>query len=109
MSIKTILLEKEYERVVADSTRLLDAERDRARRIDCLLLKFESETLRAQLEQANTRVQGTARAEGEALLQLDYACKEINRLERVTTASAHEIANLKVRLRTRVGPATTTH
>lgn len=94
--MKTILLEKEYERVVAESTRLLDAERDRARRMEYLLLQFESDATRSQLENANMRLQECTRAEAETSQQLDYACQEINRLEQSVVASSHEVESLKV-------------
>ncbi|KAJ5214795.1 hypothetical protein N7468_010474 [Penicillium chermesinum] len=108
MSIKTILLEKEYEKTIADSTRLLDAERDRARRMEYLLLQFESENLRLQLDEANARLQGSARTEAEMLLQLDHACQEISRLERGAAISSSEIGNLKAELST-LNESSTSH
>lgn len=98
MSIRTLHLEKEYEKTLADSARLLDAERDRVRRMEHLLLKFESQALRSQLEQANGQLFELANAESEACLQLDEACREIDSLDLRAQASSSEIQKLKVGL-----------
>ncbi|KAJ5536806.1 hypothetical protein N7513_009992 [Penicillium frequentans] len=95
MSMKTVRLEKEYERALADSAHLLDVEKDRVRRMDQLLLQFESENLRSQLDQANAQLRGLTRAESDTLLQLDEACQEIDRLDRHVQASSSEIEKLK--------------
>lgn len=94
--MKTVRLEKEYERALADSAHLLDVEKDRVRRMDQLLLQFESENLRSQLDQANAQLRGLTRAESDTLLQLDEACQEIDRLDRHVQASVSEIEKLKV-------------
>ncbi|KAJ5101470.1 hypothetical protein NUU61_003692 [Penicillium alfredii] len=100
MSIRTLHLEKEYEKTLADSARLLDAERDRVRRMEHLLLKFESQALRSQLEQANGQLFGLANAESEACLQLDEACREIDSLDLRAQASSSEIQKLKGQIST---------
>lgn len=96
MSFRTVCLEKEYERVLSESARLLDVERDRMRRMEHLLLKFESDALRAQLDQANAQALRLATAESEASLQLDEACREIDRLDLHAQTSSGEIERLKV-------------
>lgn len=90
-------LEKEYEKAIADSTRLLDAEKDRMQRMEQLLLKFESESLRAQLDEANEQLLGLTQVESEACLQLDEAYQEIDRLDRHVQSSFSEIQKLRVR------------
>ncbi|KAJ6092888.1 hypothetical protein N7486_008177 [Penicillium sp. IBT 16267x] len=97
MSMKTVCLEKEYERALADSAHLLDVEKDRVRRMEHLLLQFESENLRSQLDQANTQLRGLTRLESDTLVQLDEACQEIDRLDRHVQASSSEIEKLQVR------------
>lgn len=96
MSIKTVYLEKEYERALADSTRLIDTERDRVRRMEYLLLQFESNALRSQLDHARAQLLGFTQNESETLLRLDEACREIDRLDRHARASSGEIERLKV-------------
>lgn len=99
MSIKTVRLEKEYERVLADSARLLDAEKDRARRMEQLLLQFEIEALRSQLDGAHERLLVYTQAESEARIQLDEAYQEIDRLDLQAQTSSNEIEKLKVGFR----------
>lgn len=94
--MKTVLLEKEYEMALANSAHLLDVEKDRVRRMEHLLLQFESENLRSQLDQANAQLREITRAESDTLLQLDEACQEMDRLERQLQASSGEIEKLKV-------------
>lgn len=96
MALRSAYLEKEYERVLSESARLLDAERDRLRRMEYLLLQFESDALRAQLDQANAQALRLAKAESDAKSQLDVACGEIDRLDLRRQASSGEIERLKV-------------
>lgn len=95
--MKTMQLEKEYERAIADSARLLDAEKDRMRRMEQLLLRFESESLRSQLDEVNEQMLELTQAESEACLQLDEAYQEIDRLDLHVQASSSETQKLKVR------------
>jgi predicted RNase H-like nuclease (RuvC/YqgF family) len=98
MSMRTMRLEKEYEKTLSDSGRLLDGEKDRVRRMELLLLKFENETLRSQLDEANAHLSGFTGADSEACAQLQEACQEIDRLELHAQASSSEINRLKVSL-----------
>ncbi|KAJ5918675.1 hypothetical protein N7466_010667 [Penicillium verhagenii] len=95
LCIKTLRLEQEYERALANSAHLLDGERDRVRRMEHLLLQFESESLRLQLDQANMQLRGFSHAESDTLLQLDEACQEIDRLNHEVQASSSKIERLK--------------
>lgn len=99
MSMMTMHLEKEYEKALSDSTRLLDDERDRVRRMELLLSKFENEALRSQLEEANGHLLGFTSADSEACAQLQEACQEIDHLELQAQASLSEINRLKVSLK----------
>lgn len=96
MLIKTVQLEKEYEKALADSARLLDAEKDRMRRMEQLLLQFESEALRSQLDQAKEQLLGFTQVESETRLQLDEAYQEIDHLDQHVQVSLTEIQRLKV-------------
>ena len=96
--MRTIRLEKEYEKSLSDSGRLLDGEKDRVRRMELMLLKFENETLRSQLDEANTHLLGFTSADSEACAQLQEACQEIDHLELQVQASSSEINRLKVSL-----------
>lgn len=98
MSIKTVRLEREYEKSLAESARLLDAEKDRVRRMEQLLLQFESETLRSQLDRAHEQLLVSTQAESEARLQLDEAYQEIDRLGLHVQSSSNEVEKLKVSL-----------
>ncbi|KAJ6140095.1 Ribosomal RNA large subunit methyltransferase E [Penicillium samsonianum] len=98
MSMRTMRLEKEYEKTLSDSARLLDGERDRVRRMELLLLKFENEALRSQLEEANGHLLGFTSADSEACAQLQEACQEIDHLELQAQASSSEINRLKEEL-----------
>ncbi|CEJ62424.1 hypothetical protein PMG11_10923 [Penicillium brasilianum] len=94
MSLKTVRLEKEYEKAIADSARLLDTERDRVRRMEYLLLQFERDSLQSKLDQANDRIHGLTLAESEARLQLEEAFQEIDSLDQSVQASSSEIQRL---------------
>lgn len=97
MSVKTMQLEKEYEKVITDSARLLDAEKDRVRRMEQLLLQFENESLRSQLDEANEQLLGLTHSESEACLQLDEVYQELDRLDLHVQVSSSEMQKLKVR------------
>lgn len=96
MSIKTVRFEKEYEKAIADSARLLDTERDRVRRMEYLLLQIDRDALQAKLDQANNRILALTQAESEALHQLDKAFQEIDSLDQTIHASSTEIQRLRV-------------
>ncbi|KAJ5102865.1 hypothetical protein N7532_003394 [Penicillium argentinense] len=100
MSIKTARLEQEYEKALADSARLLDTERDRARRMENLLLRFECDALQSQLDHTRENLLGTRETERETRQQLDGAFQEIDRLDTHAQLSSNEIAKLKDELST---------
>lgn len=89
-------LDKEFEKTLSDSARLLDGERDRVRRMELLISKFENEALRLELEEANGHLLGFTSADSEACAQLQEACQEIDHLELQARASSSEINRLKV-------------
>lgn len=94
--MRTVHLEKEYEKSLSDSARLLEGERDRVRRMEHLFLEFENEALRSQLDEANEHLLGFTNADSEACVQLQEACQEIDRLERHAITSLSEIDRLRV-------------
>lgn len=96
--MRTAHLEKEYEKALSESARLLNGERDRVQRMEHLFLKFENEALRLQLEESNGHLMGFSKADSEACVQLHDACQEIDRLESQAQASSSEISRLKVGL-----------
>jgi hypothetical protein len=96
MSIKTVRLEKEYEKAIADSARLLDTERDRVRRMEYLLLQFDRDALQAKFDQANDRIVVLTQAESEARSRLDEAFLEIDSLDQYVQASSGRIQRLTV-------------
>lgn len=98
MSLQTTRLEKEYELVRANSTRLLDTERDRVRRMEYLLLQFDRDSLKSQLDQAREQLLGATQTEREARMQLEEAFQEIDRLDSHVQASTSEVKKLKVSL-----------
>jgi hypothetical protein len=98
MSITTVRLEKEYEKAIADSARLLDTERDRVRRMEYLLLQFDRDALQAKFDQANDRIVVLTQAESEARLQLDEAFLEIDSLDQKVQVSSSQIQRLTVRV-----------
>lgn len=96
MSVRTMQLEKQYEKTIADSARLLDAEKDRLRRMNQLLLQFEGDSLRYQLDQAIEQLRDQTEMDSERRLQLDEAYKEIVRLDQDVQAASTEIQRLEV-------------
>lgn len=97
MSVKTMQLEKEYEKAITDSTRLLDAEKDRMRRMEQLLLQIENESLRSQLDETKEQMLRLTHSESEAYLQLDEVYQELDRLDMDVQVSSSEMQKLKVR------------
>ncbi|KAJ5757847.1 uncharacterized protein N7511_006541 [Penicillium nucicola] len=106
MSMRTVHLEKEYEKSLSDSTRLLEGERDRVRRMEHLFLEFENEALRSQLNEANDHLLGFINADSEACFQLEEACQEIDRLEHHAQTALSEIDQLKEELANRKNTST---
>ncbi|KAJ5782194.1 hypothetical protein N7457_003968 [Penicillium paradoxum] len=98
MPMRTMHLEREYEKTLLDSVRLLDTEKDRVRRMELLFLRFENEALRSQLEEANGHLLGFSNSDSEACAQLQEACQEIDRLELEAQTSSGEIDRLKSEL-----------
>lgn len=96
MALQTAGLERDYEKAAAASARLLDAERDRVRRMEHLLLQFERDALRSQLDQANEQALRLAKAESDTCQQFGEACMEIERLDHHMQASSAEIERLQV-------------
>ncbi|KAJ5475051.1 hypothetical protein N7539_008117 [Penicillium diatomitis] len=95
MSIKTLRLEREYEKTIADSARLLDAERDRVRRMEYLLLQIDRDALRATLEQAHEQVAFLKESESETRHYLEEAISVVDSLSQVVNTAKSENQKLK--------------
>jgi len=61
-----------------------------------LLLQFENDTLRSELDQVNGQLAIVMQAESDNRLQLHGAWKEVDRLRSIIKASSHEIEGLHV-------------
>lgn len=94
--MRTMHLEREYEKALSNSACLLNNERDRVQRMEILFLTFENKALQLQLEEANGHLLGFTSANSEACAQLQEACQEIDRLELQAQFSSGEIERLKV-------------
>lgn len=97
MSLRTARLEKAYEKTLADSAHLIDEERDRVRRMEHLLLQFENDKLRAQLDTANMQMVTFKHGESDVLGQLGEAYREIDLLNHKVQSFSSEIERLQVR------------
>ncbi|KAE8375807.1 hypothetical protein BDV26DRAFT_267136, partial [Aspergillus bertholletiae] len=98
MAIITQHLEKAYDNTLVQTTHLLNAEKNRLLRVEQLLLQFENENLRWQLNHVNQELTKTARVESEARLQLQATCKELDQLRSTHRVSSHEIETLRLEL-----------
>ncbi|KAF7719185.1 Uncharacterized protein PECH_003039 [Penicillium ucsense] len=98
MSIKTLRLEREYEKTIADSARLLDAERDRVRRMEYLLLQIDRDALRATLEQAHEQIASLTESESETRHSLEEAISVVDSLSQVVNTAKTENRKLKEEL-----------
>ena len=96
LAIRTAQFESEYAKISGRTAQLLDAERTRVKRMEQLLLQFENDTLRSELEQVNGQLAAAMQAESDNRLQLHEAWKEVDRLRSVIKASSHEIEGLHV-------------
>lgn len=95
LSLKTINLEKEYENTLGRTTHILDTERIRVHCMERLLLKFENDGLRLQLDQANELVK-SKNEEPYLQTQLHETRKEVKRLRAVIPTMSAEIGSLRV-------------
>ncbi|KAE8132543.1 hypothetical protein BDV38DRAFT_209124 [Aspergillus pseudotamarii] len=98
MAIKTQHLEKAYDDTLVHTAQLLNAEKNRLLRVEQLLLQFENENLRWQLNHVNQELTKTARAESEVRLQLQATYHELDQLQSAHRASSHEIETLRLEL-----------
>jgi len=96
LAIKTAKFESEYAKISGRMAQLLDAERTRVKHMEQLLLQFENDTLRSELDQVNGRLATVMQAESDNCLQCHKAWKEVDRLRSIIKASSHEIEGLHV-------------
>ncbi|BCR92330.1 uncharacterized protein ACHE_80230S [Aspergillus chevalieri] len=98
LAIKTAKFESEYAKISGRMAQLLDAERTRVKHMEQLLLQFENDTLRSELDQVNGRLATVMQAESDNCLQCHEAWKEVDRLRSIIKASSHEIEGLHEKL-----------
>ncbi|KAE8400433.1 hypothetical protein BDV37DRAFT_257916 [Aspergillus pseudonomiae] len=98
LAIRTQSLEKAYDNTLVHTAQLLDAEKNRLLRVEQLLLRFENENLRWQLNHVNQELTKTARKESEVRLQLQATYKELDQLRSAHHTSSHEIETLRLEL-----------
>ncbi|KAE8156456.1 hypothetical protein BDV40DRAFT_281113 [Aspergillus tamarii] len=98
MAIKSQHLEKAYDNTLMHTAQLLNAEKNRLLRVEQLLLQFENENLRWQLNHVNQELTKAARTESHIRLQLQATYHELDQLQSAHRASSHEIETLRLEL-----------
>lgn len=96
LALRTARFENEYATISGRTTQLLDAERSRVKHMEQLLLQFENDTLRSDLDQANEQLAKVTKTELDACLQFHEICKENDRLRNIAQLSSHESQGLRV-------------
>jgi NAD(P)H-nitrite reductase large subunit len=96
MALTTAHYEQEYERAVGRTALVLEIERGREIRMQQLLLQFENDSLRLQLDETSGELVRTRESESGLRVQLSETLNEVNRLKNIVAASSHEIENLRV-------------
>ncbi|KAL2866351.1 uncharacterized protein BJX67DRAFT_136174 [Aspergillus lucknowensis] len=98
MALTTARFEKEYDLAYSRTVRLLDAERDRARCVEQLLLRIEIEGLQSRLHHTERELIQARETEADARFQLDRATGELGRLQSAAQTSSREVENLQLEL-----------
>lgn len=96
MALTTAHYEQEHERAVGRTALVLEIERGREIRMQQLLLQFENDSLRLQLDETSGELNKTRESESGLRVQLNKTLNEVNRLKNIIAASSHEIENLRV-------------
>lgn len=96
LALRTARFENEYARISGRTAQLLDAERSRVKHMEQLLLQFENDTLRSELDLVNGKLARVVQTESDIRLQLLETCKEADRLRTIVKVSSHEIEGLHV-------------
>lgn len=96
LALRTALLEKEYQATLGHTAQLLDAEKSRVTKVEQLLLQFENETLRYQLDRADRELANMMKEEYKSRSILDGARQELNELRNQQRFASQEIERLRV-------------
>ncbi|GAB1217544.1 hypothetical protein ATERTT37_006783 [Aspergillus terreus] len=100
LALRTALLEKEYQATLGHTAQLLDAEKSRVTKVEQLLLQFENETLRYQLDRADRELANMMKEEYKSRSILDGARQELNELRNQQRFASQEIERLRNELAT---------
>ena len=96
MALTTAGFENEYNKVHANTSQLLIAERGRVHCIEQLLLRIENESLQLQVHRTEKELIQARETESNTRLRLDKAMRELDSLQDISQASLREIENLRV-------------
>lgn len=96
MALRTAHLESEYTKISGRTIQMLDAEKSRVKLMEQLLLQFENDTLRSDLEKVNEQMNEVIQTEVDTHFQLYEARREMDRLHGIVKASSHEAESLRV-------------
>lgn len=75
---------------------MLDAEKNRVKHMEYLLLQFENDTLQSELDQVNEKLVETIQTGSDTHFQLLETRKEVDHLRGIIKSSSHEIESLRV-------------
>ncbi|KAL4889735.1 hypothetical protein BDV59DRAFT_195537 [Aspergillus ambiguus] len=100
LALETALLEKEYEATLGHTAQILDAEKCRAKDVEQLLLQFENEALRWQLDRTDRELAKIIKTENTSRTMLDGALQELGELRNQYRISSQEMERLRNELAT---------
>ncbi|PYH99057.1 hypothetical protein BO71DRAFT_343492 [Aspergillus ellipticus CBS 707.79] len=95
MALRTVFSEREFEKSIGKTALLLDQERQRAHKMEQLLLQFENENLQSQLGQAKQELARTGRTESDVRTCLFEMTQDRDRLQTAVHVASHELENLR--------------
>lgn len=96
MALRTARLESEYTKISGHTIRMLDAEKNRVKHMEYLLLQFENDTLQSELDQASEKLVEAIQTGSDTHFQLLETRKEVDHLRGIIKSSSHEIESLRV-------------
>ncbi|KAI9045124.1 uncharacterized protein KD926_010447 [Aspergillus affinis] len=98
MALRTVRFEKELQDVFGKTAQILGTEETRVNRVEQLLLQFENENLRLQLDQTNLKLSKALNAESDIRYRFQAACAELDHLRSASRISSSEIEGLQCKL-----------
>ena len=96
MALRTAHFESEYAKTSGRTIQMLDAEKSRVNLMEQLILQFENDTLRLELEKVNEQLVEVIQTDSDARFQLYEARREMDCLHGIVKSSSHEVQNLRV-------------